>query len=59
MKIKDFIERLAFVEKDIGGNFDIITIHKAKGMIQMTFSNGAITQIYPKTRMPWEVEEKA
>ena len=52
MTIKDFIKQLSFVEDDIGGNFDIVSIHKANGMIQMKFSNGAITQIMEPSRNP-------
>lgn len=54
MKIKDLIKQLAHIENDIGGNFDIISIHNANGFIQMEFSNGAITHIMePRINNAW------
>jgi hypothetical protein len=60
MTLDYFIEQLNWVKKDVGGgDKKIASINGMGYCIQIKFDNGAITQIYPKTKMPWEVEEKA
>lgn len=55
MTIDYLIEQLNYLKKDVitGEDIKITSIHKTPAMIQMSFSNGVITQIMEPSKHDW------